>query len=308
MKQVHANNKIWTCNHACQQFFREGSWKRYFEVSGKDRVARSEDRPDSKQAFFQSQREDIVEAERNAADDNNRVQGFDEHRSTAVPWLRETGIVDHLCGLKKDEIKAAITIPSAEESSDLRRIVDATESMLREAHSWCFDGTDCMLTWPCRVVLSRFQSSQAESFGKIRPFNPYKEPNTLKTYFNIAKRVLVYFDRVAAGDEYFFSAESEEGVRPEDHIEPPEEQLEVWHAACLLAKHEIPTEDEEQQNQLKTRLIEFWMLLVCQDTGSRRYRSPLLSFCAMLSIKPSTQGWLEPGNFNSNLSAVITYG
>lgn len=25
----------------------------------------------------------------------------------------------------------------------------------------------------------------------------------------------------------------------------------------------------------------------------------------MLSIKPSTKGWLEPGNFNSHLSAMI---
>jgi hypothetical protein len=25
----------------------------------------------------------------------------------------------------------------------------------------------------------------------------------------------------------------------------------------------------------------------------------------MLSIKPSTKGWLEPGNFNSYLSAMI---
>jgi hypothetical protein len=25
----------------------------------------------------------------------------------------------------------------------------------------------------------------------------------------------------------------------------------------------------------------------------------------MLSIKPSTNGWMEPGNFNSSLSAII---
>ncbi|OQN95289.1 hypothetical protein B0A48_18652 [Cryoendolithus antarcticus] len=139
----------------------------------------------------------------------------------------------------------------------------------------------------------------------IRPFDPYKEPNTLKTYFKLARRVLVYFHRVAAGDEYFFSAEPEDCIRPEDNVEPTEEQLEVWHAVCMLAQHEIPVEDEERQSQLKTRLVEFWMLLVCQNTGSRRCRSPLLSFCAMLSITPSTQGWLKPGNFNNNLSATI---
>jgi len=292
-------DRPWRCNCACQRFFKVGKWQRYFEVKANDSDVRDESFVNHQYNFFRSQEDDIVQAERDAAEYSNRVQGFDEHRSAVVPWLRETGIVDHLGGLKKDEIKAAIALPSPEDNSDLRRIVDATESMLREAHSWCFDGTDCMLTWPCRVVLSRFQSSQVESFGKIRPFDPHKEPNTLKTYFKVAKQALVYFDRVAAGDDYFFSAESEESVRPEDHVQPTEKQLDVWHAACLLAK------DEERQSQLRSRLVEFWMLLVCQDTGSRRYSSPLLSVCAMLSIKPSTQSWLEPGNFNSNLSAII---
>jgi hypothetical protein len=56
---------------------------------------------------------------------------------------------------------------------------------------------------------------------------------------------------------------------------------------------------------LKERLLELWMLLICHKTGARRYESPLLSFCAMLSIKPSKNGWMEPGNFNSSLSAIV---
>lgn len=152
----------------------------------------------------------MVQTELDAAEDANRVRKFDDHRSTVVPWLRETGIADHICGLEKDEIKAATALPSPTDKNGLRRIVGATESMLREVHSWCLDGDDCMLAWPCRVVLSRFQSSQTESFGKIRPFHPYKEPNILRTYFTLAKRVLMYFDRVAAGEDYFFSAESED--------------------------------------------------------------------------------------------------
>jgi hypothetical protein len=56
---------------------------------------------------------------------------------------------------------------------------------------------------------------------------------------------------------------------------------------------------------MKDRLLELWMLLICHTIGARRYESPLLSFCAMLSIKPSTRSWMEPGNFNSSLSAII---
>lgn len=156
LKNVHAHNKIWTCNRACQQFFKEGAWKRYFEVSSQHHLNSDHRQDNGRQAFFQSQLEGIAVAERHAVGAADRMQGFDDHRSTVVPWLRETGIVDHFRGLKKDETKAVIALPSPGEDDELRRIIEATESKLRETHSWCFDGTDCMLTWPCRVVLSRF--------------------------------------------------------------------------------------------------------------------------------------------------------
>ncbi|KAK0258860.1 hypothetical protein LTR35_018130 [Friedmanniomyces endolithicus] len=177
--------------------------------------------------------------------------------------------------------------------------------MLREAHRWCFDGPHCMLTWPCRAVLGRFQSSQNESFGKIRPFDPYKEPGTLQTYISLAHRALAYFDRVVAGDEDFFSGETEESTKPEDIVQPSEEQLVAWKDIRTLAGCKPPAEQEAEKDRLKSRLIEFWVLLVCQNTGSRRYSSPLLSFCAMLSIKPSTQDCIGPGDFNSHLSGII---
>ena len=305
-KQAHSADKPWRCHCACQRIFKVGKWQRDFEISANNRTVRTENFASQKDDFFRSQEKDILQAERDAIEDADQVKGFEDHRSTVMPWLRETGIVDHLRGLKKDEIRAAITPPLSEDDSDLRRIIDATESLLREAHSWCFDGPDCMLTWPCHVVLSRFQSSQVESFGKTRPFDPCKEPGTLKTYFRVVYQVLSYFDRVAASDEYFFSAGAEkESLRPEDTIEPTDGQLAAWHPVRLLAKHEIPDEDEETKVQLRSRLVEFWMLLVCQSTRSRRHRSPLLCFCAMLSIKSSTQGWMEAGNLNSSLSAII---
>ena len=100
--------------------------------------------------------------------------------------------------------------------------------MLHEAHSWCFDGPECMLTWSCRVVLSRFQSSQVEVLGGTRAFDPSMQPDTLKKYFKLAKQFLAYFRRVATGREYHFSLDSEDdGQRPKDFIEPTGEQLSI---------------------------------------------------------------------------------
>jgi hypothetical protein len=247
------------------------------------------------------------------------VHGFDDHVSAVVPWLRETGIVDHVHGLKKDEIRTAIAVPRPGEESDLRTIIDAMESLLQDAHRLCFDGPDCMLTYQCRVVLSRFQPSQVDLMGKTRPFDPYKGPKSLATYFGIAHRFVSYFSKVVAPDDYHFSlvADAEddsERQRPEDIIGATDEQLAVWQDINRIARQKRMKEqtgdngnddDKDSNNELKERLLEFWILLICHTTGARRYESPLLSFCAMLSIKPSTRSWIEPSNFNSSLSAII---
>ena len=106
------------------------------------------------------------------------------------------------------------------------------ESLLQDAHRLCFDGPDCMLTYQCRVVLSRFQPSQVDLIGKTRPFDSYKGPKSLATYFGIAHRFVSYFSKVVAPDDYHFSlvADAEddsERQRPEDIIGATDEQLAV---------------------------------------------------------------------------------
>ena len=75
------------------------------------------------------------------------MHGFDDHVSAVVPWLREIGIVDHVNGLKKDEIRIAITVPRLGEESNLCTIIDAMESLLQDAYKLCFDRPNYMLTY-----------------------------------------------------------------------------------------------------------------------------------------------------------------
>ena len=117
-------------------------------------------------------------------------------------------------------------------------IVDVMESLLRDAHRLCFDGPECMLTYQCRVVLSRFQPAQVDLTGKTRPFDPYKGSKSLATYFGMALRFVSYFSRVVAADEYHFSAAAEDDddtQRPEDIIEATDEQLAVWRDIYRIA-------------------------------------------------------------------------
>lgn len=291
---------------ACQlqTFFAENRHVRYFALREADRHDEAPERASQYAAFFRRQEQDILQAKQDAHDRANQTDGFDAHVSTVVPWLDTTGIVDHVKGLKKDQIRAAIALPAPDDRSPLHAILTETERMLREAHSWCFDGPECMLTWPCRVVLSRFQSSQIEQVGRTRAFAPKKDATTLKTYFSTAKRFLAYLDRVAVGRHHHFSIEPDSnGTAPEEIMELTDRQLTTWQTVRRLARQEAAP--GSGTTELRDELVKAWMLLICHDVGARRYRSPLLSFCAMLSIKPSTSGWMRPGDFNSHLSAII---
>lgn len=53
------------------------------------------------------------------------------------------------------------------------------------------------------------------------------------------------------------------------------------------------TGDVGGEDRLRDKLLQMWIFLISHNSGARRYRSPLLSFCAMLSIEPSTSSWME---------------
>jgi len=305
VRSQHASYKMWESGRACQRFFKVGRWQRWFEVAATGGLSQRPDVENRLDLFFQQQEDDIQQAHDRVAVAANVVEGFESHRSTVLPWLQTTGIVDHVGGLKKDEVAAAVTSTVAEEESDLGCIFQTMECILREAHRQCFDGPDCMLTWQCRVVLGRFQSAQVETLGRTRPFEPCKNPGTLQKYFKPAKQLLAYIYRVAANRDYHFSRDSEELRRPEDVVSLTSEQARAWRSIRRMAKDREDGSTSEPDTELHEQLLEFWMLLVRDTTGPQRYRSPLVSFCAMLSLRRTTSSWVEPGNFSSHLSAMI---
>ncbi|KAK1807496.1 hypothetical protein LTR12_018154 [Friedmanniomyces endolithicus] len=119
----------------------------------------------------------------------------------------------------------------------------------------------------------REMSSEVEVTGRTRAFDPHKDAGSLKAYFRVAQQILVYFDRVAASEDYFFSHEpDEECVLLEDTLEPTDEQLAVWGAIRRLAQEEATSESGDDDHRLRDRLLDFWMLLISHETGSRRAR------------------------------------
>jgi hypothetical protein len=189
----------------------------------------------------------------------------------------------------------------AEDEPEPFPTLEAMGEVFDEALRWCFDGPDCMLTWPRQVALNRFHTAAAPG-QKLRGFDPKKEPDTLTIYFGYWKQFLTYCYRVAYRGGHFHIADDDEGNEeqwtPESCVQLTQDQKEAWATALRHAA-------KEDRPALRDAMAALSMTLICHGYGGRRYSAPLLSFCAMLSVKPHTRTWKEPGNYNSCLSGII---
>ena len=296
---LHKKSPLW---QACklQTFFAERRLIRYFVVTPGDERRLAEDAANrgismEETTFFQQQGEDTLRAKEDGKAAANIVQGFGSHRSAVMPWLQRTGIIECLEGLDKEQIQASFALPKkADSEPELSLILEVMDELLSEAHGWCFDGPDCMLTWPRQLALSRFHTATA---GKARGFEPKKEPETVKINRRYWKQFLTYYYRVVHSSGHFTT--SDQGQRtPADSVQLTDEQGKAW-AGVLKG---VQTRNRAA---LRETLSVFCMAIICHEFGGSRYSSPLLGFCAMHSVRPFTKTWKEPGNYNSFLSGLI---
>jgi hypothetical protein len=159
--------------------------------------------------FFTRQVQDIQQTQADAIEAANTVEGFNRHRSAVIPWLQATGVAQHVQGLRKDQIRIAVSLLRVDEDPVLYVSAEAIQTVLKTAHSWCFDGPECMLNRPCQYALSRFQGPSSDTTGKQRVFNLHKNPATLKNYFAIAPRFLAYLYRITREDQDYFDVEDD---------------------------------------------------------------------------------------------------
>ena len=118
------------------------------------------------------------------------------------------------------------------------------------------------------------------------------------------KQLLVYYYRVVYNENGHFARAKPDQVLSRDVIQPTAPQIqamdEIMEALAL-------EEEEEAELALKHAIRRSYLALICHTVGSVPFKSPVLSFYAMLSRKVRGKGrglWEEPGNFNSHLSAL----
>ncbi|EXK78037.1 hypothetical protein FOQG_17267 [Fusarium oxysporum f. sp. raphani 54005] len=160
-------------------------------------------------------------------------------------------------------------------------------------------------------------------------FRQFKNESSLRSYFRVAKQLIVYYYRVVFLDDGHFSRDDNKHDMqvPQDVIEATSWRQKAMQGIIYALRRQDEASrgggssgggDREGDNddaELKCAIRAFYISLICHTVGSKPFRSPVLSFCAMLSRKKGLkrQGdaeqriqctWQEPGNFNSNLSML----
>ncbi|KAH6959554.1 hypothetical protein BKA56DRAFT_449155, partial [Ilyonectria sp. MPI-CAGE-AT-0026] len=233
-----------------------------------------------------------------------------------------------------------------ENGNDLRRILAAAEALFRSAYMLVSDRSqDRKMTHQRAQTLSDFASGAGKK-GKDIAFRNFKNPSTLTTYFRKMKELLVYYYRVVYREDGHFTREEEDQVVPRDVIEPTDKQRQAMDEMFSALREEDEDREEgsgsggggdgggdESESRLACAIRRFYVALICHSVGSVPFRSPVISFCAMLSRRKLKSkggddrnnragtgndeldeaarrrkklgGWADPGNYNSSLSALV---
>jgi hypothetical protein len=207
--------------------------------------------------FFRQLTEDAAIVEENAKAEANVVHSFDSHRSAVVPWLRRTGIGDNTRGLK-DEMHASFAVPkNAEREPKLFLMLAVIDEIFTEAHSWRFDGPDCMLTWPRQLALSRFHTATAP---RPKTLTPRRSPGRSRPDFGYWKQFLTYCYRVAYRGSHFSTADDDQRT-PESCIQLTDAQEKAWKAARRAAV-------AQDRRALRNAMSVLSMALICTSLAA----------------------------------------
>jgi hypothetical protein len=214
------------------------------------------------------------------------VHDFEDSWASRVPWLDRLGFLSHLVGLLDDEIYLSHQLPPAKElegdgsnSLDpvLVRIVNATRSILRDAYQLCSDSSpQRKMTQQRANILNEFYAGAS---GKSDGFCPRKNESTLVKYFGTWTELVVYYYRVVYAEGGYFKGTSESLQLPQDVIQLTAQQKKTFQEVINAAG---ATGDDAADVRLKQVLWRFFLALICYVVGSVLFRSPILSFCAML--------------------------
>lgn len=101
------------------------------------------------------------------------------------------------------------------------------------------------------------------------------------------KQLLVYYYRVVYKEDGHFTRTQPNQILPADVIQPTAQQLQAMDEITTALDHK---DRETSEPALKHAIRRLYLALICHVVGSVPFKSPVLSFCAMLSRKINRKG------------------
>jgi uncharacterized membrane protein len=100
------------------------------------------------------------------------------------------------------------------------------------------------------------------------------------------KQLLVYYYRVVYCESGHFTRVQPDQILPGDVIQPTAQQIQAMDEIIDALALEV----EDAELALKHAIRRLYLALICYTIGSVPFKSPVLSFCAMLSRKVRGKG------------------
>jgi hypothetical protein len=205
----------------------------------------------------------------------------------------------------------------------LTRIITTTRALLQEAYELCSDmSPDQKMTHQRTYILNEFYIGAS---GKSEAFHHYKITSSLSQYFHTWVQLIVFYYRVVYIVGGYFTQREPHHQIPEDVIQPTALQQKTFDDVVTTATNNtvngghIKNGNNTDNIELQHLLRRFFLTLICHVVRSVTFRSPVLSFCAVLSktirIVKMANGekietkrlWKKPGHYSSHLSALTYY-
>lgn len=313
------SNSLWEGNQVCQQFFVQGSWKRYFEVA---RTGAPTEGPCRAERMFRALAT-CQKAVENAR--KEEVIQASAIRNQGKSWLDFTRWPEHLKGFKPEALIHFIRQPAEhmvdppgdrpqsqrqrqQQQSSSRQPADSdVDDDNRETD----DQDEIRLAIAVRAIRRLIRAAYATSSRAIvgqatleyvtrretgekdneRPFYVKHKANTIRKYMRHWVEMLCYLWRtqhVVKRPRYKFTAQ----------------QTEMLDRMKEVGGETV--KDDRWDGKMRSAVLEFWISMFHHHLPDEEYTSGIISAIAVLGIHRKRGGWIPAIHFTPILSDIVT--
>lgn len=311
-KSKQTPNRLWEEGQAVQQFFVQGSWKRYFAVKPADPVPQT---PASQNTWKERvhatmQAKLAAEAEERAA--HRDTIRDDDSRFVTNTFLKALNCATILHGQDREQMimaKTPIEAPSRHQSRQTRpryedehlpdsdfgleRAYAGTKRLIRRSLQCCKQHI------VGRAALFLINQKQSGGTGPEKIFESNHGVKTVRKYSEQWIMILCFLWRTQHRE-----------IRPQYVLTDAQtDTLLYLKRLCRNQVSEDPpanTQQEDIAKQIEHACMAFWLAMLDHNIGDSEHSNGIISALAVLAIDERNKGWKPATIYTPILSAIIT--